>query len=232
MNTTPEYEPARVLVVGRSPGVLVNAVEVLRSKGYSADATNQFDRVLEDYDVTDIDVLVFGGMVPEDTKLRLRERISQRNSDVTFVQGLAGIPGLIAAQVDATVSSGHADSHNLVYDADTRTLQLTLKEPAHVTTTAWWCTSFTPPEPESTDLELLDDDLDRGPHTIPLPAEIPSEASFVGVAVGSAVHVFSVGPMPRSVMRMVPTGSGAGSAPELPPVRAVTTSSHDQQTDA
>jgi hypothetical protein len=41
--------PARVLVVGRSPGVLVAAVELLRGRGHRADATNQFDQVLDDY---------------------------------------------------------------------------------------------------------------------------------------------------------------------------------------
>ena len=56
--------PARVLVVGRSPSVLVATVELLRGKGHRADATNQFDQVLDDYDVSDLDVLVFGGMVP------------------------------------------------------------------------------------------------------------------------------------------------------------------------
>jgi hypothetical protein len=34
-------------VVGRSPSVLIDTVEILRGKGYSADATNQFDRVLD-----------------------------------------------------------------------------------------------------------------------------------------------------------------------------------------
>src|SRR5260370_18846725 len=52
MNASPKNEPERILVVGRSPSVLVDAVEILRTKGYSADATNQFDRVLDDYDVT------------------------------------------------------------------------------------------------------------------------------------------------------------------------------------
>jgi hypothetical protein len=87
-------------VVGRSPNVLIDTVEILRGKGYSADATNQFDRVLDDYAGEDIDILVFGGMVPADTKQRLRQEISEHNAHVTFVQGLAGIAGLIAPQVE------------------------------------------------------------------------------------------------------------------------------------
>ena len=137
----------------------------------------------------------------------------------------------IRTDLDATYSSDDADGNNVSYDAEQRTLQLTLKEAVHVTTTAWWA-SFTPPEPQSTDLEVLDADLNEGFHTIALPSEVPSEASFVAVAVGSAVHVFTVGPMPQSVTRMVPTSGARGSAPQLPPVRAVTTSSPDRQTDA
>jgi hypothetical protein len=48
MNPSPTTDPGRILVIGRSPSVLVDTVEILRSKGYSADATNQFDRVLDD----------------------------------------------------------------------------------------------------------------------------------------------------------------------------------------
>ena len=64
MNPSPANGPGRILVIGRSPSVLVDTVEILRSKGYSVDATNQFDRVLDDYHAEDIDIVVFGGMVP------------------------------------------------------------------------------------------------------------------------------------------------------------------------
>ena len=36
----------RVLVIGRSPSVILDAAGILRSKGFHADATNQFDEVL------------------------------------------------------------------------------------------------------------------------------------------------------------------------------------------
>jgi DNA-binding NtrC family response regulator len=100
MSASQTKETKRILVVGRSPNVLIDTVEILRGKGYSTDATNQFDRVLDDYDAEDIDILVFGGMVPADTKQRLRQEISEHNAHVTFVQGLAGIAGLIASQVE------------------------------------------------------------------------------------------------------------------------------------
>ena len=69
---------ARILIVGRSPNVLIETLGILRGKGYSADATNQFDRVLDDYAAEDIDVVVFGGMVPPGTKQHLRQEIDSQ----------------------------------------------------------------------------------------------------------------------------------------------------------
>jgi hypothetical protein len=233
MNACPQTEPERILVVGRSPSVLVETVEILRSKGFFADATNQFDRVLDDYDVTNLDILVFGGMVPPDTKRYLREQVGARNPDVTFIQGLAGIAGLIAAQVAGVAWGDTANESVVSYDTTRRLVQLNLDDSAHVTIDAYWLTSFTPPQPKSTSMQVLDTELDKGCFTVPLPAGVPSEASFVTVAVGTTVHAFTVGPMPQSVMRMVPTG---GTAPDgstapgrssLPPVAPVATHSHD-----
>ncbi|MEU4193377.1 hypothetical protein AB0E69_15880 [Kribbella sp. NPDC026611] len=184
-----------VLVVGRSPSVLVAAVEILRAKGYSADATNQFDRVLEDYEVAALDVLVFGGMVPPETKERPRAEVSERNPRITFVQGLAGVPGLIAAQVQEA---------GLGIEYDQRAIQVTLAQPAPVTVEAWWGTSFTPPEPTSASMVVYDGQLEAGSHRLPLPAQIPAEASFVGVTAGPVTRVFTVGPMPRLVSGQLP----------------------------
>jgi hypothetical protein len=224
MTTAAHDDPHRILVVGRSPGVLEDTLAILRGKGYAANATNQFDSVLDDYDVADLEILVFGGMVPADTKQHLREQISARNPRVTFVQGLAGIAGLIAAQVQGVIASDEPDRSCVVYDADERSVQLTISEPTHVMVEAWWATSFTPPEPASTSLLLVDADLDAGLHTIALPDQVPAEASFLTVAAGSAVHTLTVGPIPESVMRLVPKG-GAAPAPGdgLSPVRALTT---------
>ena len=227
MNTTPTSAPDRILVVGRSPAVLVAAVDILRAKGYTADATNQFERVLDDYDVTELDVLVFGGMVPADTKQHLREEVSKRNPRTTFVQGLAGIAGLIAAQVEAVTSDRRrgTDGAGITYDAARRRAQVTLKEPGHVTVEALWATSFTPPEPKSTSLRVLDSRLEAGVHVIPLPDPVPSEASFLTVAVDGLVRVFTVGAMPDAVTRMAPASA---RDTRLPAVDQVTTSSHDR----
>src|SRR5712671_5155940 len=123
--------PERILIIGRSPGVILDAAGILRGKGFRADATNQFDEVLTEYDTTNIDVVVFGGMVPPNTKQHLREEISKVNGHVAFVQGLAGIAGLIAAQVEG-VTPAAADASGVAYDPANRTVQLTLPEPAQV----------------------------------------------------------------------------------------------------
>lgn len=233
MNASPANDPARILVVGRSPGVLVDTVEILRGKGYSADATNQFDRVLDDYDAQDIDIVVFGGMVPAGTKQHLRQEIGERNAHVRFVQGLAGIAGLIAAQVEGVITAGEPGESHVGYDEDQRAVHLTLHKAARVTVQAWWGTSFTPPEPKSTSMQVLDAELTEGAHSIALPAAVPSVASFLAVAVGPAVHTFTVGAMPQSVMSMIPAGgsSAAGSpsaSSQLPPVSEVNTRRHDR----
>ncbi|HZC51777.1 MAG TPA: hypothetical protein VE441_04680 [Mycobacterium sp.] len=233
MNTTPPNHPTRILVVGRSPSVLVDTVDILRAKGYTANATNQFDRVVDDYDAENLDMVVFGGMVPPDTKEHLRQEIGGRNPQVTFVQGLAGMAGLIAAQIEGVLSSSEPDDTDLVYDTGQRTVHLTLHQPAQVRVEAWWGTSFTPPEPKSTSLVVQDATLNAGSHSIPLPAEIPSVASFIAVTVGAAVRTFTVGPMPQSVLNLVPgagNGAGAGPTPSSPlsPVREVNTGAHER----
>ena len=82
--------PERILVIGRSPGVILDAAGILRSKGFRADATNQFDEVLTEYDTANIDVVVFGGMVPANAKQYLTDEIAKVNGHVAFIQGLAG----------------------------------------------------------------------------------------------------------------------------------------------
>jgi hypothetical protein len=221
---TPTNEPARVLVIGRSPSVLMAAVDLLRSKGHLADATNQFDQVLDNYDVSELDVLVFGGMVPADTKQYLRDEITKRNAGVTIVQGLAGIPGVIAAQVDAVTRGYSSDAAEIGYNPEDRSVGVTLPDAALVTIEALWITSWRPPEPTSTSIRVFDGELAAGSHHIVLPDEVPSEASFAAVTVGAQVRVLTVGPLPKAVTRMAPK---TATDRRLPGVAAVTTNSHD-----
>jgi len=147
---------------------------------------------------------------------------------VTFVQGLAGIPGLIAAQVIGAAWGDTANDRVVSYDTERRLVHVNVDDSAHVTIDAYWATSFTPPEPRSTSMHVLDTDLDKGSHTVTLPADVPSEASFITVAVGTCVHAFTVGPMPQSVTRMVSAGGSSGSGRSaLPPVAPVSTHTHD-----
>ncbi|MEU7873421.1 hypothetical protein [Dactylosporangium sp. NPDC049140] len=213
----------RVLIIGRSPGVILDVAEILRGRGFHADATNQFDEVLSQYDTASLDIVVFGGMVPPGTKQYLREEIAKDNGHVAFVQGLAGIAGLIAAQVEAAVP-GSGDDDAVAYDAARRSVRLTLPEPARVVVEAWWGTSFAPPEPTSTSLRVLDARFDAGEHVVPLPDAVPAVASFVTVSAGATVRAFTVGAMPEAVTRLVPTGDPA-QPPTLPAVQAVATHS-------
>lgn len=225
MKAIPANEPARVLVVGRSPSVLLAAVDLLRAKGYAADATNQFDQVLDDYDVSDLDVLVFGGMVPADTKQHLRDETSRRNNQVIFVQGLAGIAEVIAAQVEAVTYGDPSDAAEIGYVADDRTLRIALSDPAHVVVEASWAASFKPPEPTSASLKVFDGELSAGAHDIVLPDDVPSEACWAAVTVGRQVRVVTVGGMPDAVTRMVPTSAADR---RLPDVTVVATHSDDR----
>jgi hypothetical protein len=146
-------------------------------------------------------MVVFGGMVPPDTKELLRQQISDRNPAMTFVQGFAGIAGLIAAQVQAALT-GAGDAQTglaVTYDPQARTVDLHLDRPENVQVVAWWGTSFTPPEPRSTSLVLVDAWLPAGDHAVTLPAEVPAQASFVTVAARDAVRTLIVGPMPAGL---------------------------------
>src|SRR5215471_14998459 len=198
--------PARILVIGRSEIVLSEAVTILCEKGYAAGATNEFDRTLDLFDVGQLDLVVFGGMVPSATKEHLREQILARNPAVAFVQGYAGIPGLIAAQAEAALSDGTTGpAASATYDARSRSIGISLDRPQQVIVTAWWHTSFAPPEPKSTSRVILDQELPAGPHAIAIPDEIPAQASFATVSVGPSVHAFIVGPMPSgTTMARIP----------------------------
>jgi hypothetical protein len=205
MNTTLPIEagsavtnpPARILAIGRSETVLSELVTILREKGYAAGATNEFDRTLDLFDAGQLDLVVFGGMVPPDTKEHLREQISGRNPAVAFVQGYAGIAGLIAKQVEAALSDATTGpTASVTYDAGSRSIAISLGGPQNVSIVAWWHTSFVPPEPRSTSRVVLDEELDTGAHTITIPDDVPAQASFATVSIGPSVHAFIIGPMP------------------------------------
>jgi hypothetical protein len=136
--------------------------------------------------------------VPPETKEYLRQQIKGRNPEMVFVQGFAGIPGLIADQVEAalTVVNGVEVRPVATYETKARAVALQLDRPENVQVVAWWATSFVPPDPGSTYRVIIGAELPAGKHTVTLPEEVPAQASFVTVTAGDAVQAFIAGPMP------------------------------------
>jgi hypothetical protein len=183
----------RVLLIGKSQLVLDESVAGLRGLGYKAEATNDFADITGRFDVTEIDLVVFGGQVPADRKGELREEIRTINSGAIFVQGLAGIPGLIVNQVQGAFTANHQDTSRApTYTPGDRSIRLTLANPADVKVTVWWQTSFVPPDPKSDSLLLLDDQLAAGDYAIPVPDHIPPKAAFATVQVDGAIYALSI----------------------------------------
>jgi len=190
---TTDNRERSVLLLGKSQRVLADSVAGLRDLGYRAEGTNDFVDVTGRFDVRALDLIVFGGRVPQDRKAELTDEIRAINPQVIFVQGLAGIPGLIINQIQGAFGSGHEDPARApAFGSDERSIRLTLAGPADVKVTAWWQTSFVPPDPKSDSLVLLDDRLPGGDHTVPLPAHVPPKAAFATVKIDAAVYAFSV----------------------------------------
>jgi hypothetical protein len=182
-----------VLLIGKSQLVLDDALAGLRDLGYKAEATNDFTDITRRFDVKRIDLVVFGGQVPPDRKAQLREEIAAINPQVIFVQGLAGIPGLIINQIQGAFTAHHQDATRApTYTPDDRSIRLSLAEPADVKVTVWWQTSFVPPDPKSDSLPLLDERLASGDHTVPVPDHIPPQAAFATVQIDAATYAFSI----------------------------------------
>jgi hypothetical protein len=142
-----------VLLIGKSQLVLNESVVGLRALDYKAEATNDSTDLTGRFDVKEIDLVVFGGQVPPDRKAELREEIGAINPGIIFVQGLAGIPGLIINQVEGAFSANRRDPTRApTYMSDDRSIQLNLADTADVEVTAWWQKSFVPPDPRSDSL--------------------------------------------------------------------------------
>jgi len=195
---------ASVLVIGRSEKVLKETVELLQNNGRAAGASNDFDNLLTQFDIASLNTVVFGGMVPPETKETLRTSLAAANPTITFVQGLAGIPGLIAEQVEAALVPSRRDPESVQYKGDSRTVTISLHSAENVRVIGFWHTAFVPPDPESTSEIIFDATMDAGTHTMPLPASIPAAASFIVVHVGTDVHPFVVGAMPRGTTMASP----------------------------
>jgi hypothetical protein len=182
-----------VLILGRSQLVIDDAIAGLRDLGYTAQATNDFADITGRYDVEHIDMVVFGGQVPPSREAELKQQIRTIKPQSIFVQGLAGIPGLIVNLVQGAFTAEHRDpTHAPTYTPDERTIRLTLAEPRDVKVTLWWTTAMVPPDPKSDSLVVLDDRVAAGDHTIPIPDHIPPKRAFATVQVDAAIYNFSI----------------------------------------
>jgi EmrB/QacA subfamily drug resistance transporter len=182
-----------VLVLGRSQRVLDDTTAALRELGYRADATNVFTDVVDRFDLKATDLVVFGGQVPPERKAELRAEIAAANPHVFFVEGLAGIPGLIVNQVrGAFAARTQEPAGTVAYLPDERSIRVTLPDQANVNVTAWWGTSFVPPDPKSDSLLLLSDRLASGDHTVPVPDLVPAKAAFATVQIDAGIYAFTI----------------------------------------
>ena len=202
----------RVLIVGRSGSVLVDAVAMLRDRGYGANASNRFDRLLNDYDMYEVDLVVFGGMVPPDKKEHLRAEIRKLNPRVRFMQGLGGIAPLLVAQVEEFFEGA---AHGVEYDAATRVFRVTLADAEPVVVEGLWA-RFVPPEPVAQSAIAFDDELASGVHEIAIPDDVPLQGSYAVVRIGERVSAFQIGETPQSIKRIA-------AAQSLPAPEPVTT---------
>jgi hypothetical protein len=186
---TPDNTQRSVLLIGKSQLVLDESVAGLRELGYEAQATNDFADVTSRFDVRNVDLVVFGGQVPPGLKAELTEQMAAINPRIIFVQGLAGIPGLIVNQVRGAFAAADQD---VTYTPGDRSLRLTLAGPADVKVTLWWQTAFVPPDPRSDSLLLVHERLAGGEHVLRVPGHIPSQAAFATVQVDAAIYAFSI----------------------------------------
>ena len=182
-----------VLLIGKSQLVLDGALAGLRDLGYKAEATNDFADITAGSTREKSTWSCSAGRSPPDLKAELREEISAINPRVIFVQGLAGIPGLIINQVQGAFARDHQELVRApTFAPDERSIGLTLPGPAEVKVTIWWQTSFVPPDPKSDSLLLLNDRLAAGDHAVTVPDLVPPKAAFATVQVDAAIYAFSI----------------------------------------
>lgn len=185
-----------VLVLGRSQLLLDEIVTALREAGYTALATSDFSGGLTGrLDVRELDLIVFGRQVPPDREAGLKEEIRAASPRVIFLEGVAGIPGLVVNQVRGAFADGRQDpAHAPAYAPGRRVIQLPLAEPADVTVTLWWRVPSTPPHLKSGSLVLCHGPFASGDHAIPVPGHIftQSRLAFATVRVDAAIYTLTL----------------------------------------
>jgi hypothetical protein len=201
----------RVLIVGRSPSALLGAVERLRSLGYAANASNQFSRLLDDYDVREIDLILFGGLVPPEIRSRVESEAARLNPSAHCESGRGGLAPLLAAQVQEHF---HGPVPGVAFIPDPRSIGLRLAHPATVRVDAWWG-ELVQSDVVAHSVLIHERALGEGSHIIPIPADVPDTGSFAGVAVGAAMSIIEIGTASQP--------AGRPPAGQLPPPEPVNT---------
>lgn len=181
----------QVLIVGKSQKALDGAVALIQGRGHYVDATNVFAAVLTDFEPSRYDVVVLGGMVPPDLKAEFAAAFRAANAEVVIVHGMAGIPGVLAAQVEEVASAAAAEAlvrprFVAASETEPRRVVVTVPQAQPAEVTVFWGTSFVPPDPQSTSLDLVAGDLAAGEHTIALPDVVPDQPVFFSVRVAGA----------------------------------------------
>jgi hypothetical protein len=184
-----------VLIAGRSQLVLDTTLELLADRGYRAHATRDFDDITDQFDAADLDIVVFGGLVGPDQRAEMRDALVAVNPRLKFLQGLAGIPGLIVDQIEASVAGealipGQAPR----YDAQERAIELVLFAPLEVTVTVYWITELVPPDPKSASAVLAQGALTPGTQSFRIPDSVALDAAFATVLAGDASWSFRLAP--------------------------------------
>ncbi|HEY2643088.1 MAG TPA: hypothetical protein VGI56_04975 [Galbitalea sp.] len=182
----------RILVIGKSPVVLSEAERLLNSLGFAAASTDRFEEVTGDFDLSTLDLVVFGGRVPDHTKVKLKSAITAAQPQAIFVDGLSGIPGLIVAQVRGALLPLTSARLEQTHTAHRRSLVLELASAAAVTVTVWWQTSAIPPNPGSDSRILVERRLTAGVHEVRIPDDIANEVAFASVEVNESVRAFAL----------------------------------------
>ena len=183
----------RILIIGKSPLVLETTTKLLQERGYKVDTTDNFDDITKRFDLRRFDLITTGGQVPEEKRAEIRKDAREQKHEMLFVQGLAGIPGLIVQQIEGEFAATYQDQKNIpIYDRDTRQIIIKLTKQAEVKITAWWQTTFVPPNPGSDSRVLLDEQLGAGEHLVDVPTVVPEKASFVTVQLDKAIYNFSL----------------------------------------
>jgi len=144
-----------VLVLGASQRVLDEAVAILRDLGYTAQGTSDFfSDITGRFDIANTDLVALGHLIPSDRKAELKEQIGAINPQVIFLDPpLAGIPGLIASQVQEAFTADRQDPTLApAYAPGDRSIRLTLANPAAVKVTVYWRTALSRQTPKATRL--------------------------------------------------------------------------------